>query len=101
MIGHVLTRIVCKGADALGTLKRYNEELDVLDALLAQRRWRRGRRGGWHERKALILMTHMGKGVLTYEKARLAVIDGLEDDDTHMGKCSVVVNSYTSSHNNL
>ena len=46
-------------------------------------------------------MTHMGKGVLTYEKARLAVIDGLEDDDTHMGKCSVVVNSYTSSHNNL
>ncbi|KAI0333539.1 hypothetical protein GY45DRAFT_1344002 [Cubamyces sp. BRFM 1775] len=57
--GHVLTRVVCKGAYALGILHEYERELDLLDALLAQTRWRRGRRGRWHERRALLLMTHL------------------------------------------
>jgi Fanconi-associated nuclease 1 len=43
--GHVLTRIVYKGAYALGVLHDYNEECDVLRALLAQKVWRRGKRG--------------------------------------------------------
>lgn len=53
--GHVLTRLVCKGAHALGILGEYEYELRVLESLLAQKRWRRGRRGRWHERRALIL----------------------------------------------
>ncbi|KAH9901518.1 VRR-NUC domain-containing protein [Cubamyces lactineus] len=57
--GHVLTRVVCKGAYALGILHEYERELELLDALLAQTRWRRGRRGRWHERRALLLMKHL------------------------------------------
>ncbi|KAI0076777.1 hypothetical protein K474DRAFT_1644316 [Panus rudis PR-1116 ss-1] len=88
--GHVLTRIVCKGASALGTLKEYTTELEVLESLLAQRRWRRGRRGRWHERRALLLMTHIGKGdgeesvESIWKRAYEAVVEGLEDEDTHI-----------------
>jgi Fanconi-associated nuclease 1 len=42
---HVLTRVVYKGAEALGVLHEYDLECEVLRALLAQRRWRRGKRG--------------------------------------------------------
>ena len=83
---HVYTRIVCKGTSALGVLKEYEREVQVLDALLAQRRYRRGRRGRWHDRKALVLMHHLGKDNMEYvELAYQATIDGLEDSDTHMG----------------
>lgn len=42
---HVLTRVVYKGAEAFGVLHEYDIECEVLRALLAQRRWRRGKRG--------------------------------------------------------
>lgn len=45
LLGHVLTRIVYKGAYALGVLHDYDEECTVLRALLAQKVWRRGKRG--------------------------------------------------------
>ncbi|KAF9817812.1 hypothetical protein IEO21_03154 [Rhodonia placenta] len=82
--GHILTRVVCKGTYALGTLKEHERELGVLEALLAQRRWRRGRRGRWHERRALILMTHMGKSDRIYRLAMDAVTEALMDEDTHI-----------------
>lgn len=44
-LGHVLTRIVYKGAQALGQLKRYKEEVQMLRKLLKQERWRKGSRG--------------------------------------------------------
>lgn len=43
--GHVLTRIVCKGTDALAILHRYEEEVTLLRELLSQKRWRKGKRG--------------------------------------------------------
>lgn len=82
--GHVFTRIVCKGSCALGTLGEYQRELEVLESLLAQRRWHRGRRGGWHERRALILSAHSPKSRETARHALTAVIDALEDPDTHL-----------------
>ncbi|KAI0086435.1 VRR-NUC domain-containing protein [Irpex rosettiformis] len=82
--GHVLTRIVCKGADALGILKEHEHELEILEELLAQRRWRRARRGRWHERRALILMTHFPKDEETHRVAYNAVIEALQDNDTHI-----------------
>ncbi|EPQ57894.1 hypothetical protein GLOTRDRAFT_36429 [Gloeophyllum trabeum ATCC 11539] len=82
--GHVLTRIVYKGAHALGLLHEYAAELQVLEELLAQKRWRRGKRGQWHERRALILMTHFPKDTETHERAMDVVIEALEDDDTHL-----------------
>ncbi|KAJ3553515.1 hypothetical protein NM688_g3569 [Phlebia brevispora] len=82
--GHVLTRIVSKGAYALGVLKEYKIELEVLEALLRQQRWRRARRGRWYERTALILMTHMDKTPETYAKAYQWVMLALQDEDTHL-----------------
>ena len=86
--GHVLTRIVQKGAYALGTLKEYDRELDVLEALLNQRRWRRGRRGRWYDRRALILTRYCDKSPETLRRAMRGLLDSLNDQDTHLGKWS-------------
>ena len=86
--GHVLTRIVQKGAEALGILKEYDRELEVLEALLNQRRWRRGRRGKWYERRALILTRYCDKSSETLMRAMRGLLDSLNDRDTHLGKWS-------------
>lgn len=79
-----------KGAEALGVLKEYNRELEMLEALLLQRRWRRGSRGAWHERRALILMRHLRSGgESNLRRALDVVIEGLQDEDTHMGTSMV------------
>jgi hypothetical protein len=86
LTGHVLTRIVQKGAEALGTLKEYDCELEVLEALLNQRRWRRGRRGKWYERRALILTRYCDKSPETLVRAMRGLLDSLNDRDTHLGE---------------
>lgn len=80
-VGHVLTRIVCQGARALGVLKQDFYELQVLDDLLAQTKWRKAKRGRWHERRALILMKSKDKQTLLLAQA--AVEAGLNDPHTH------------------
>lgn len=45
LLGHILTRVVSKGATALGILHEYDLECQVLRSLLSQRVWRRGKRG--------------------------------------------------------
>ncbi|EJU00598.1 hypothetical protein DACRYDRAFT_108664 [Dacryopinax primogenitus] len=82
--GHILTRIVGKLAEAYGQLREYEDEMRILRALLSQQRWRQGKRGGWYERLALILMTHCGKERDTYEEAMKVAITGLEDPKTHL-----------------
>ncbi|KAF8507335.1 hypothetical protein BU17DRAFT_100596 [Hysterangium stoloniferum] len=82
--GHVLTRIVCKGAEALGLLKEYVQEMEVLKVLLSQKKWRRGQRGAWYNRLALIMMTHMERTTQNCEAAMDIVISGLEDELTHL-----------------
>jgi Fanconi-associated nuclease 1 len=77
---------VQKGAEALGILKEYEYELEVLQALLSQRRWRRGSRGAWHDRRALILMTHLKVREHSAQMALDAVIEGLQDGDTHISE---------------
>ncbi|KAL5511287.1 hypothetical protein ACEPAH_4503 [Sanghuangporus vaninii] len=98
--GYILTRIVYKGATAYGKLKEFEREIDLLQELLAQRRWRRGKRGAWYDRWALVLMHHVvrtkrevdgdqvplskeeQKKVL--QEAMKVVTEGLHDDDTHI-----------------
>ncbi|KAF8559868.1 hypothetical protein OG21DRAFT_1431070 [Imleria badia] len=82
--GHVLTRIICKCRDALGILREHAREFEVLEGLLAQKRWRRGQRGRWYERRAVILSTHFPKDEETTERALDAVMEGLVDPDTHI-----------------
>lgn len=74
---------MCKGAYALSVLKEYDAELAILEALLNQRRWRRGRRGKWYERRALILATYI-KGPTALLRAREGLLAALSDDDTHI-----------------
>jgi len=87
--GYVLTRIVQKGADALGALKEYDRELEVLEDLLNQRRWRRGRRGKWYDRRALVLTRYCDKSPETLRRAVRGLLDSLNDRDTHLGECNV------------
>ncbi len=85
--GYVLTRIVQKGAEALSFLKEYDRELEVLEDLLNQRRWRRGRRGKWYDRRALVLTRYCDKSPETLRCAVRGLLDSLNDRDTHLGEC--------------
>lgn len=79
----------------------------VLRALLAQRRWRRGKRGyvsvsdlfqtnltkrhrAWYDRLALVLMNHYNSSPAEKEEkqreATQVCIDGLLDEATHLSK---------------
>ncbi|KAK7455129.1 hypothetical protein VKT23_011000 [Stygiomarasmius scandens] len=82
--GHVLTRIVGKVASAYATLKQHQREAEVLDALLAQRFWRRGKRAEWYERRALIGQNYLAKGKGALKRVREEIIEALEDSDTHL-----------------
>jgi fanconi-associated nuclease 1 len=86
--GYVLTRIVQKGAEALGIVKEYDRELEVLEDLLNQRRWRRGRRGKWYDRRALVLTRYCDKSPETLRRAVRGLLDSLNDRDTHLGECA-------------
>ena len=87
------------GAAAYGRLKEFEREITILEELLAQPGWRRGKRGAWYDRWALILMHHLvrkkrdgqlialakdhQKAIL--EQAIKIIIRGLEDEDMHIG----------------
>ena len=59
----------------------------MLEALLAQQRWRRARRGRWHDRRALVLMFHLHEE----DRAMKAVVEALTDPDTHIGTSSCLL----------
>ena len=89
------------GASAFGRLKEFDREIAILEELLMQSRWRRGKRGAWYDRWALILMHHLvrekrevdGKQVALekdeqsriLKQAMQIIVRGLEDEDTHIG----------------
>ena len=79
-----------KSAAALGMLHEYDLECEVLRALIAQRRWRRGKRGAWYDRLALVLMHHYNATPEEKEtkmrEATQVCIDGLLDEDTHLSE---------------
>src|SRR5271155_5125119 len=52
--GWVYTRLVFKGAYVLSRFHEYEKEWEVLSELLDQKLFRRGRRGEWWERRALV-----------------------------------------------
>lgn len=79
MAGYVWTRIVCKARHSLGSLGEYEYELKLIEDLLAQVRWRRGRRGAWHDRRVLLLTRYLNDP----ERAKNAAEEGLRDLFTH------------------
>ncbi|PFH51675.1 hypothetical protein AMATHDRAFT_58424 [Amanita thiersii Skay4041] len=86
--GYVYTRMLHHSVRSLATLKEYEAEYEILQALLGQRHYRRGSRARWYERRALIQMTYLCR---TDEKKRDpevlrqamdGVKDALLDEDT-------------------
>ncbi|KAK0482662.1 VRR-NUC domain-containing protein [Armillaria novae-zelandiae] len=89
--GYIYTRMVEKYARALGQLKEYEAEVETLDELLGQRFWRRGKRGSWYDRRALVEITYLSKveGKKSKSRPKLKIAmehlkDALRDEDTHL-----------------
>lgn len=87
--GWPLTRVVYKGVYVLGRLHKHEREAEVLRSLLAQRVFRRGRRGDWYDRLALITAHYppstAPNAVRKAKREALATsVQGIEDPDTHL-----------------
>ncbi|QRW01531.1 mRNA cleavage and polyadenylation factor CLP1 [Ceratobasidium sp. AG-Ba] len=83
--GHILTRIVSKAAHCFGLLKDYDMELKLREALVRQTRWRRGKRGGWYDRIALVYTRYMGGGDANLKKARDVLLQALGEELVNIG----------------
>jgi fanconi-associated nuclease 1 len=89
-LGFVYTRLFRRVQDALRTLKDYQGEADVLEALLGQRHWRRRKRGTWYERRAILQTRHLCRvddvkdDSMLFE-ALAGVEEALKDEDTGLG----------------
>jgi Fanconi-associated nuclease 1 len=88
--------MVHKATKALGPLKSYDLELKVLQALLDQKIWMRGKRARWYERRAIVQghLTRQVEGIDTKHgllwQTMEGVKDALRDEDTGIGvsRCS-------------
>lgn len=77
--GWVYTRIIHKACECLARLRLASREEAVLRALLSQRFFRRGRRGAWYERLAIIAARDSGK-----KEALGVCLDAISDPDVHV-----------------
>lgn len=82
--GWVLTRVVYKGATILGRFKLHDREKEVLNALLDQKVFRRGRRGDWYDRLALITALYSGDTRRGKRDALEISVRGIQDPCTHL-----------------
>lgn len=82
--GWVLTRVVYKGAVVLARFKLREREKEVLHALLDQRVFRRGRRGDWYDRLALITALYSDDQRKGKKEALAISVQGMQDPDTHL-----------------
>ncbi|KAK9452232.1 uncharacterized protein V1518DRAFT_410687 [Limtongia smithiae] len=84
----VYTRLVYKFAFVLCRLARHVEAHKMYAALLRQKVYRRGKRGDWYQRKALIENTYFAKDPKErrlWKQTSLATCEmGLQDPDTHL-----------------
>lgn len=80
------TRVVYKGTAILARFKLHDREKEVLRALLGQRYFRRGKRGEWYDRLALItaLYAYGDNKIEGKLEALKIAIAGIEDPDTHL-----------------
>lgn len=87
--GWPLTRIVYKATAVLARFHLHKREAEVLNQLLGQRIFRRGRRGDWYDRLALITAQYPSSTqtneVRKAKRAALSIsIQGIQDPDTHL-----------------
>jgi len=83
--------MVHKALKVVAKLKDYNFELKVLEALLEQRFWCRGKRAKWHTRRAIVLghLVTKEKDLVKKRDLHLRILEGVKeallDDDTGIG----------------
>ncbi|SPC64229.1 uncharacterized protein UHOD_05120 [Ustilago sp. UG-2017b] len=82
--GWVLTRVVYKGATVLARFKMREREKEVLQALLDQKLFRRGRRGDWYDRLALITALYSDDQRKGKREALAISVKAMQDPDTHL-----------------
>ncbi|UZJ52639.1 hypothetical protein CBS101457_001959 [Exobasidium rhododendri] len=87
--GWPLTRIVYKGVSVLARFHQHKREAEVLKSLLDQRIFRRGRRGDWYDRLALITAqypdsTKVNEIRRAKREALSISVEGIQDPDTHL-----------------
>ncbi|KAK9237950.1 VRR-NUC domain-containing protein [Lipomyces kononenkoae] len=87
----IYSRMMYKLAVVLSRLGRHREAHSIYTALLGQRIYRRGKRGDWYQRKALIENLYMCEDKMNVKEVRrwkltsLATCEaGLQDPDTHV-----------------
>lgn len=89
-LGFVYTRLFRRAQEALRTLKDYQGEVELLEALLGQKYWRRRKRGSWYERRAILQTRHLCwidkvKDDDVLFRAMEGVREALKDEDTGLG----------------
>lgn len=80
--------MVDKATQFFGPLKDYDDELVVLNSLLSQKYWRRGRRANWYVRRAIIqnhLWLRDKDDKLRFESLQ-GIKEALSDEDTGIGE---------------
>lgn len=83
--------MVYKAIKALGPLKEYELELQMLEHLLSQQFWSRGKRGNLYERRAIVLGHLKARAASASDKTDVlyklleGLKEGLMDSDTGIG----------------
>ncbi|KAF9561143.1 hypothetical protein CPC08DRAFT_635815 [Agrocybe pediades] len=86
--GYIYARMVHKASASLVTLKDHERHLEVIESLLSQKYWRRGKRAAWYERRAIILGHLVKSAANAHEKDKLrfktmtGIKEALLDEDT-------------------
>lgn len=75
--------MVHKAASAFGMLKEWHTEFTILEELLQQTHWRKGKRAAWYERRALILERYIEPH--DFEGVKNGILQALADDYTGIG----------------
>ena len=92
--------MVYKATKALGPLKEYGLELQMLENLLSQKFWSRGKRGNLYERQAIVLGHLRAKADNPSDKKVVLykLLEGLKaalmDSDTGIGTSSFRTRAY-------
>ena len=76
ILGYVYTKMVHKATTAYATLKEHHRELSIIEELLGQTYWRKGKRAAWYERRALILEKYISSD---HELIKNGILQALAD----------------------
>jgi Fanconi-associated nuclease 1 len=82
-----------KGAAIFARQHNYEREAEILEALIRQTSFRRGKRGAWYDRLALIFMNHFDDDKEARRRQALDLCkQALQDPWTHLSEQALDLN---------